>query len=162
MASTSTDKKICCARFDPKPWEGKTHLWKDKLFVKDTVTQFFHIPLNFGKVMTRLCTAIDQAKAAAKPKDFILLAYDPSPWKSEISIAVAKEVPGFTMERLSGTFISKVFEGPYSKVPGWLKEMDAYLAAKGKTSKKTYLYYTTCPKCAKKYGENYVVVIAQL
>jgi hypothetical protein len=24
-----------------------------------------------------------------------------------------------------------------------------------------YQWYTTCPKCAKKYGKNYVVIIAQ-
>jgi hypothetical protein len=27
--------------------------------------------------------------------------------------------------------------------------------------KKTYCYYTTCPRCAKKYGKNYVVLLAQ-
>jgi hypothetical protein len=28
--------------------------------------------------------------------------------------------------------------------------------------KKWYMWYTTCPKCAKKYGKNYVVVIAEI
>jgi hypothetical protein len=25
-----------------------------------------------------------------------------------------------------------------------------------------YCYYTTCPKCAKKYGKNYVVLLAKV
>jgi hypothetical protein len=25
-----------------------------------------------------------------------------------------------------------------------------------------YMWYTTCPKCAKKYGKNYVTIIAQI
>jgi hypothetical protein len=25
-----------------------------------------------------------------------------------------------------------------------------------------YFFYTTCPKCAKKYGKNYVVILAQI
>jgi hypothetical protein len=28
--------------------------------------------------------------------------------------------------------------------------------------KKEYMWYTTCPKCAKKYGKNYVVVVGQV
>ena len=43
----------CCPRFDPEPWDEKEVTFDDKLFVKDHVTSFFHIPLNFGKVMVR-------------------------------------------------------------------------------------------------------------
>jgi len=25
-----------------------------------------------------------------------------------------------------------------------------------------YFFYTTCPKCAKKYGKNYVVILAEV
>ncbi|MHC1707784.1 MAG: hydrolase [Bacteroidales bacterium] len=28
--------------------------------------------------------------------------------------------------------------------------------------KKTYFYYTTCPKCAKAYGKNYVVSLVEV
>jgi hypothetical protein len=40
--------------------------------------------------------------------------------------------------------------------------MQAYVSEQGKTPKKMYFYYTTCPKCAKKYGKNYVVLLAQI
>ena len=31
-----------------------------------------------------------------------------------------------------------------------------------KKTKKIYFYYTTCPKCAKKYGHNYIVSFAEV
>jgi hypothetical protein len=66
------------------------------------------------------------------------------------------------MATISGTFLTKVFEGPYQNMGKWIKEMDAYVKAKGKENKKLYSYYTTCPKCAKAYGKNYVVLLAQI
>jgi hypothetical protein len=91
-----------------------------------------------------------------------MLAYDPSPWKSEFYISVTKEVPGAKNVTISGSFISKVFEGPYNAVPKWIKEMDEYLSSINKKGKRYLFYYTTCPKCAKIYGKNYVVAFAEI
>jgi len=33
---------------------------------------------------------------------------------------------------------------------------------KGKTARKYYFYFNTCPKCAKAYGHNYAVALAQV
>lgn len=66
------------------------------------------------------------------------------------------------MAKLTGTFLTKVFEGPYRNIGKWMKEMWAFVAARGKPAGKMYIYYTTCPKCAKKYGKNYVVFLAQV
>ncbi len=44
----------------------------------------------------------------------------------------------------------------------WIKEMEEYVKSKGKETKMQYFYYTTCPKCAKKYGKNYVVLLTQI
>ena len=38
----------CCDPFNPEPWQDREITWSDKLFVKDHVTSFLHIPLNFG------------------------------------------------------------------------------------------------------------------
>ncbi len=65
------------------------------------------------------------------------------------------------MVRLSGDYLTKVFEGPFKDVPKWEKEMEAFVKEKGKQAKKIYYFYTTCPKCAKYYGKNYVVGVAQ-
>ena len=66
------------------------------------------------------------------------------------------------MVRLSGNYMTKVFEGPYKNAPQWEKEMQAYVRSKGKQPGKVYFFYTTCPKCAKAYGKNYVVGIAEV
>jgi len=159
-----TQEPECCPKFDPKPWEGKTHVWKEKRFIKDSIPQFMHIPWPpmIGEVIGRMWDAARSAKAEIEGKDFLMLFYDPSPWKSEFYMSVTKDVVGAENVTLSGTYISKVFEGPYNAVPKWIKEMDKFLAAEGKKALKYYFYYTTCPKCAKKWGENYVVVFAQI
>jgi hypothetical protein len=152
----------CCPKFNPRLFDRKTFVWKNKLFLRDDVIQLFHIPLNMGTVITRMCKKIESVKAMPKTKDFLMLAYDPSPWKSQIYMTVTKNVPGGRTERLSGTFLARVFEGPYQDVPKWFKEMEEYAISKGKIAKRQYFYYTTCPKCAKKYGKNYVVAFAQV
>ena len=65
------------------------------------------------------------------------------------------------MATISGTFLSKVFEGPFRNMRSWIEEMRGFMKAKGKEVRKLYFYYTTCPKCAKQYGKNYVVILAQ-
>ena len=59
-----------------------------------------------------------------------MLAYDPSPWKSELHMTVTKEVPNAKNMTLTGEFFSKVFDGPYNAVPKWIKEMDKLLIDK--------------------------------
>ncbi len=63
---------------------------------------------------------------------------------------------------ISGTFLCKVFEGPYSNIRKWSEEMKAFVESRAKRLKKLYFYYTTCPKCAKKYGKNYVAILAEV
>jgi hypothetical protein len=156
--------ETCCPKFEPALWDEKTHVWNEKLFIKDTVPQLFHIPLPgmLNRMIGRMWTRAQDAKAAPEMKDFLMLAYDPSPWKSEFYLAVLQEVPGTENVKLTGTFLSKVFDGPFQEVPNWIKEMDQYVVSKGRTVQKYYFYYTTCPKCAKIYGHNYVVAFAQV
>jgi len=44
----------------------------------------------------------------------------------------------------------------------WIDEMKGFVQSRGKEIQKLYFYYTTCPKCAKKYGKNYVAILAQI
>lgn len=83
-------------------------------------------------------------------------------WGADVFIHVLQDVLGARMASLSGTFLSKVFEGPYRLVHQWMKTMKAYVTAQGKRHGKMYCCYTTCPRCAKKYGKNYVVLLAQV
>ena len=66
------------------------------------------------------------------------------------------------MTKISGTFLSKVFEGHYKDAGKWAKEMKDYVNSKGKKIKKLYFFYTTCPRCAKAYGKNYTVILAKI
>ncbi len=150
----------CCAKLDTKLWDGRVLEWKDKPFLKDHIRAFLHVPLNFGSVISRDHEAVEGAEAY--PEEPIWLTDEVSPWGSDIYLAVDKDVPNATIERLSGTFWTKVFEGPYRKMNQWMREMDEYVAAKGGKSEKTYFYYATCPKCAKHYGANHVVLFAKV
>jgi len=154
----------CCPVFDPVPWHNKTHNWENKQFILKTIPQFFHIPLpsHYAKAVTTMWESAKAAEAAPDLKDFLLLAYDPSPWKSELYMAVNKEVPDTKNVKLTGTFVSKVFDGPFNHVPKYIKELDKYLEGEGRKAVKYYFYFTTCPKCARKYGHNYIVAVAEV
>jgi hypothetical protein len=162
MTYSANPNEPCCPKFDPTPWHEKTQVWDKKLFIQDEVRQLFHIPLNIKKVIGRMWKQVQDANAATSKEDFLLLAYDPSPWKSELYMNVTKDIPDARNVQLSGTFLTKTFDGPYNAVPKWIKEMDTFVASQGKETKKYYFYFTTCPKCAKLYGKNYVVAFAEV
>jgi len=75
---------------------------------------------------------------------------------------VNKEVSGAENTTLSGKFFSKVYEGNFKDTGKWMKDFENYAKGKGMEVKKMYMWYTTCPKCAKKYGKNYVAIVAQV
>lgn len=150
----------CCPKFDPTPWDGKTHTWDNKRFIKDKVFSLFYIPINFGQVIRRMITKTEKAKA--KTPDWLCLADHTSKWNIDLYLAVDKEVPDANNVTLYGKFLSKVYEGPYKDSCKWCKEFEDYAKTQGVTTKKLYLWYTTCPKCAKKYGKNYVVIFGEI
>jgi hypothetical protein len=157
--ATRPDFTGCCKRFDPAPFRDARFEWHDELFVKDHVTSLLHVPLNMGKHITRANAKIEAA--GAWPSSPLMLS-DDARWGSDLYIHVTKAVPGVQMVALSGTFLTKVFEGPFRHVPRWREQMRQYVAAQGKRLEKLYFAYTTCPACAKAYGENYVVGFARV
>jgi len=160
MSNKTTKSTGCCEPFDPAPWQEKEITWKDKIFVKDHVTSFLHIPLNMGQKIVQNMNLIE--KAGAKASYQLMLTDEKSLWGADIYIDVAKEVSGAKMTTLSGTYLTKVFEGPYQNAGKWATEMADYVKSKRKNLTKLYFSYTTCPKCAKVYGKNYVVLFAQV
>jgi len=80
----------------------------------------------------------------------------------DLYLAVDKEVPGADNCTLSGKYYCKVYEGNFNKTGEWCKDYESVTKGKGFAIKKMYMWYTTCPKCAKKYGKNYVVIVGQL
>lgn len=150
----------CCPKFNPEPWNEKEIIWENKKFVTDRVSSFFHIPLNFGPVMKRIMSKIESSNV--KCLDDIVLADEDSLWGTNVFVDVSGDVKNGKMTSISGTFLSKVFEGSYKNMSKWIKEMEEHVKSKGKETKMQYFYYTTCPKCAKEYGKNYVVLLAQI
>jgi len=153
-------KDECCPQFDPKPWNETTLQWEGRRFVKDRVRSFLHLPLNFGSVMKRNMRAIEALGAEADPP--VVLSDETSPWGADVYIGVTRDIPSAAMATISGTFLSKVYEGPYRNMRQWIEDMRAFVSTRGKSAKKLYFFYTTCPKCARKYGKNYVVILAQV
>ena len=147
----------CCPRFNPKHWQEKEISWKNKLFLKDHVRSIFHIPLNFGKVIVKNMELIKKA-GALTPKP-LMLSDEKSLWGADIYIAVSKEILGAEMVRISGTFLTKVFEGPYKNIGKWVKEMTAYIKSEGRAITKMYFFYTTCTRCAKFYCKKYTFIL---
>ena len=150
----------CCPRFNPEPWDNKEVIFEDRLFLKNHVRTFLHIPLGFGKVMLENMTRIKEADALAPEP--LMLYEAKSLFGADLYIAVTKEVPGAEMARVSGTFLSKVFEGPFKDTGRWVKEMRQYVKSKGRDMKNVFFFYTTCPACAKVYGKNYTVLLAEV
>ncbi|HDR53556.1 MAG TPA: hypothetical protein ENN60_02690 [archaeon] len=156
------DKKQeeCCPPFDPKPWDGKTLKWKEKKFIKDRVRSILHIPVNFGQVVIRNMAKMEAA--GAKNREHIMLVDENSLWGADVFISVDREVPGAEMVTLTGTFLTKVYEGPFKDLGSWTADFKKYVASKGKDLRQLYYWYTTCPACARKYGKNYVVLSARV
>lgn len=150
----------CCPRFNPEPWQEKEVIFKDRLFIKDKVRCFLHIPIGFGKVMVKNVEKIQ--KADALPKEPLMLADCKPLWHMDLYIAVGKDVPDANLVRLSGTFLTKVYEGSYGQSGKWIKDMKKFVESKGKKMNELYTFYTTCPACAKAYGKNYTVLLVKV
>jgi hypothetical protein len=149
----------CCPKFDPALWDGKIFEWDNKKFIKDKVLTLFYMPINFGSAMTRSVKKIEEA--GAKMLEGMVLSEHTSMWNMDLYLAVDKEIPNAENTTLSGKFLSKVYEGNFKDTGIWMKDFESYAKGKGIAVKKTYMWYTTCPKCAKKYGKNYVVIVGK-
>src|SRR3989339_11577 len=150
----------CCPKFDPVLWDNKTFEWDNKKFIKDKVFTLFYVPINFGSAMKRSVKKIEGA--GAKMLEGMTLSEHTSKWNMDLYLAVDKEVSGAENIMLSGKFFSKVYEGNFKDTGIWMKDFENYAKEKGMEVKKMYMWYTTCPKCAKKYGKNYVAIVAQV
>lgn len=155
-------KDVCCAEFDPTLWAEKEFKFENKPFVKETTWCIWCMPLNFGGAMNRALAKIE-GMDGTEP-NFLMLADMKSPWSTRIYISVddmAKIKDSPEVETFTGTFVTKVFEGPYKDFPKWIQEMKTYVKnTKGLDVDGCDMYaqYGTCPKCAKKFGKNYVVL----
>lgn len=155
-----SQEKECCPRFDPTPWDDKIFEWDNKRFIKGSVFTLLYMPINFGSVITKMDAQV--RGAGAKIVDNLCLSDHTSKWNMDLYLAVDKEIPGAENVVLSGKFLSKVYEGDFKETGDWCKDFEKQAKDKGFEIKKWYMWYTTCPKCAKKYGKNYTVIISKV
>ena len=153
---------ICCQQFDPVPWDSKILEWDNKKFVKDKVRTFFYIPLNFASVIKRIIKKISNAQVPAPDSGDICLSDHTSKWNMDIYLAVDEIIGGLENITMSGSFFSRVYEGSFKNTKKWCDDFKFHAEKIVLNIRKIYMWYTTCPKCAKKYGKNYVVIIGEI
>jgi hypothetical protein len=158
--NNKTQEPECCPKFNPSPWDGKVFEWKNKKFIKGKVFTIFFIPINFGSVIVKLDKIV--RAAGGKFVDNMGLSDHTSKWNMDVYLAVDKKIPGVENVEFSGKFLSKVYEGDFDKTGEWCKDFKIFAKDKGYEVKKWYMWYTTCPKCAKKYGKNYTVIVGEV
>lgn len=151
----------CCPRFSPSAWDKQTMDLSDYNFAKASTKSFMYMPLNMGKVMTESMGKIDAQKARLEDS-YLILSEEVSPFKANQYFAVSKPVDTMENCKLTGRFITRVFDGPYSQVGKWIKEMNQYAKEQNVGLERILSFYTTCPKCAKVYGNNYVVLFGKV
>ncbi|MDD4353720.1 MAG: hypothetical protein PHN56_04655 [Candidatus Nanoarchaeia archaeon] len=158
-----TNNDECCPKFsdkDIKAWDEKVFNWVNKKFIKGKVFTLFFMPINFGQVITRMDK--NARMSGAQLVNNLCLSEHSSKWNMNIYLAVDKEVKGEENVTLSGKFLSKVYEGDYKDTGKWCNDFTSFAKKKKLTIKNWFMWYTTCPKCAKKYGKNYTVIIAKV
>jgi hypothetical protein len=134
--------------------------WKDRPFVKTRVRSLLHVPLNLPAKIREVKALVERAGAEA-PLGVVLIE-ERSAWSADLYIPASRPVPGAEMAWLSGTFITKVFEGAYRESPERAATMEAYIAGRGRRISRLFHGYTTCPSCARAYGASHIVLFAQV
>ena len=160
MTTKAIEEAVCCPPFQTAPWEDRLIEWQEKPFIKLSVPTFLYMPLGFGRAMRRL-HAMAEAAGASVP-DHLCLSQHVSPWRMELFLAVDRKVPGAENVSMSGKFFSRVYEGEFRDTGKWMDDAGKEAAARWYDIRRWFLWYTTCPKCAKKYGKNYVVALGEL
>mmetsp|Transcript_6720 Transcript_6720/g.10521 ORF Transcript_6720/g.10521 Transcript_6720/m.10521 type:complete len:265 (+) Transcript_6720:1-795(+) len=226
-------EECCSPLFDPSKYQDgnkgyKLIQWKHKPFVVDGTRCLFHVPLAFGNAVARAMKKIEQSGAQVPKEDFMILSECSSPWWSDVFVSTSKEyVEGAEVTLISGMYLAKAFEGDYSNIGKWVREINDLVVKVKRSSlegeeeekkekeplpqpygskplvsmqedeieplptakrdvevikqvveedellpntKKVikqkngtiFFYYPTCPRCAKKYGKNYVVLFAKI
>jgi len=157
---SSKIKAECCPKFEPQAWDEIEIEWENKKFIREKVCTFLFMPLNFGSVMKRISKKLDLAGESFSK--CICLSDHTSKWNMDIYVDVDKDIPDAENVTISGKFLSKVYEGPFSQTAKWCTDFENYAKNKSLEITKMYLWYTTCPKCAKKYGKNYIVILGKI
>lgn len=159
---TELNETGCCAVPNVAEWDRREVEFVDRRFLRMHTRSVMFVPVNMSKVMTALDQTARQAGVMMPPTQALILSRDLSPWRAEQLFEVTAPVPGSDNVVINATFLTRVFDGPYKQVKSWFQEMQTSVTEQGREAFRIYFWYTTCPKCAKHYGHNYVVGFAQV
>lgn len=151
----------CCPVFHPEAWDNQIFDFSDYVFIKEHSLSFMHIPLNLGAAMTRAQKAIDQAHQGY-PDRYLILSKDLSPWKTEHFFLVKGPVEDYELKKIKGNYLAKVYDGPFKDITQWIKAYMDETHGMHLNVETFFMFYTTCPACAKTYGHNYVVILGKI
>ncbi len=157
----SDNRTGCCPFFHHAGWDNADLHFRDKLFLRAITHNLSYVPRNMGKVFSRVQSVI-RAAGAETPERRLVLSRDLSAFTREHLFAVDRPVPGQEMVTLTGDFVTRLFEGPYSALIGWYDQLELLARGRGGEPGRIYFFYTTCPKCQKAYGQNPVVGVVEL
>jgi hypothetical protein len=115
----------CCPRFNSEGWDGVDLHFRDKLFLRAETLSVLHVPLNMGKVFSRVQDHIDKA-GAIDPNQYIVLSCDVSAFKGEHLFAVTADVPGEEMIRLSGDYVHQGLRGSVQPGEGLVRSTEGH------------------------------------
>jgi len=151
----------CCPVFHPEMYDNQIFDLSEYRFIKDSTFSFMYMPVNMDKVFTRAMKAINDDKQAFDDR-YLILSKDVSPFKCDHYFLVKGDVEGYDSHRIEGNFYTRVYDGDFKDISKWIKDFGNQLKSKNSSLKEIYVFYTTCPNCAKVYGHNYVVLFGKL
>lgn len=155
---------FCCPVFDATKWNEQTFTWENKQFIRGTMPQILHFsfPGLARRTMKKLWKQAADANAQPDREDFLILTHDLSAFKGEIFMPVTHPVPGADNVRFSGTYFTKVFNGPFTLVPHYENQMDIILSHRHMLAKRYFFHSTVCPLCDRKLAVNSIVAFAEI
>ncbi len=101
-------------------------------------------------------------KSGITVPDALCLSHHTSKWNMDVYLAVDKEMSDSENVKLSGKFYCRGYEGDFRKTGEWISDFKKTSSEKHFLTAKMYMCYTICPKCAKTYGKNYVVILSKI
>lgn len=151
----------CCPVFHPEKYDNCVYDLSDYHFIKSSTLSFMYIRLNMDKVFTQALKAISDSNQAYTDR-YLILSKDLNPFKCNHYFLVNGNGAGFTRERIEGNYFTKVYDGDFKNISKWNKDFESLIKKQGKNLRETFVFYTTCPNCAKVYGHNYVVLFGKI
>ena len=123
----------CCSDIDIKKYDLKLSKWSNKSFLAVNILHIFHIPLGMGSAVKYAFKTAE--KAGIMPSQPMLLYGKEGLFWAKLFLEVQKQ-PSENKElskqivSLEGTFVSKAYQGSYSKMGAAIKELKEYVTQK--------------------------------